>query len=206
MSDLLVILFDDVLKAAEVRRDLLEKQGEHSIDLEDAVVLVMNRKGKVKLHHVTHLTPGGALTEGSLGGLLDAIILAPILAMVGLPTDGTRAEGSGSPTHLGIDEEFMKELAGHLKPGTSALCILVKGALEKVFEELKRFDGKIFRTSLSHEDESRLMAAFDDAKNDLKLQIAKRAYELYEQRGRQNGQALQDWFQAEREIREETHK
>jgi 4-alpha-glucanotransferase len=31
-------------------------------------------------------------------------------------------------------------------------------------------------------------------------QIAKRAYELYERRGRQNGQTVQDWLQAEREI------
>ena len=33
-------------------------------------------------------------------------------------------------------------------------------------------------------------------------QIAKRAFELYEQRGRQDGRAGQDWDQAEREIRE----
>ena len=31
--------------------------------------------------------------------------------------------------------------------------------------------------------------------------IAQRAYELYEQRGRQAGSALEDWIQAEREIR-----
>jgi hypothetical protein len=38
-------------------------------------------------------------------------------------------------------------------------------------------------------------------------QIAKRAYELYKQRGRQDGRALQDWGQAEREIREdEAHR
>jgi H+-transporting ATPase len=36
---------------------------------------------------------------------------------------------------------------------------------------------------------------------DMSEQIAKRAYELYEQRGRQDGQAGQDWGQAEREIR-----
>ena len=36
---------------------------------------------------------------------------------------------------------------------------------------------------------------------DLTPQIAKRAYELYEQRGRQDGRAIQDWGQAEREIR-----
>jgi hypothetical protein len=34
-------------------------------------------------------------------------------------------------------------------------------------------------------------------------QVAKRAYELYEQRGRQDGRAVQDWDQAEREIRKD---
>jgi magnesium-transporting ATPase (P-type) len=34
-------------------------------------------------------------------------------------------------------------------------------------------------------------------------QIARRAYELYEQRGRQDGRAVQDWQQAEREIRKD---
>jgi H+-transporting ATPase len=38
---------------------------------------------------------------------------------------------------------------------------------------------------------------------DLTQQIAKRAYELYEKRGRQDGHAAQDWEQAEREIRKE---
>jgi len=35
---------------------------------------------------------------------------------------------------------------------------------------------------------------------DLTPQIAKRAYELYEQRGRQDGRAIEDWEQAGREI------
>jgi H+-transporting ATPase len=37
---------------------------------------------------------------------------------------------------------------------------------------------------------------------DMREMIAKRAYELYEQRGRQDGMAEEDWVQAEREIRE----
>jgi H+-transporting ATPase len=37
-------------------------------------------------------------------------------------------------------------------------------------------------------------------------QIAKRAYELYEQRGRQDGRAVQDWNQAEQEIRKDEAK
>jgi H+-transporting ATPase len=37
-------------------------------------------------------------------------------------------------------------------------------------------------------------------------QIAKRAYELYERQGRRAGHAVQDWLQAEREIRDESLK
>ncbi|MEO8399821.1 MAG: DUF2934 domain-containing protein, partial [Ignavibacteriaceae bacterium] len=37
--------------------------------------------------------------------------------------------------------------------------------------------------------------------SDLKPQIAKRAYELYEERGRKDGPAVQDWKKAEQEIR-----
>jgi hypothetical protein len=36
---------------------------------------------------------------------------------------------------------------------------------------------------------------------DLETAIRARAYELYEKRGRQDGQAQTDWFQAEAEVR-----
>jgi H+-transporting ATPase len=39
-------------------------------------------------------------------------------------------------------------------------------------------------------------------KDDVTAQIAKRAYELYERRGHRDGQADQDWLQAERESKE----
>jgi hypothetical protein len=43
--------------------------------------------------------------------------------------------------------------------------------------------------------------------SDLTPQISKRAYELYEKRGRQNDHAVQDWEQAEREtLKVETNK
>ncbi len=38
---------------------------------------------------------------------------------------------------------------------------------------------------------------------DVTAQISKRAYELYEQRGRRDGRAAEDWKQAEREVRED---
>jgi len=42
--------------------------------------------------------------------------------------------------------------------------------------------------------------------SDLTMQIATRAYELYEQQGRQDGQSVQNWDKAEREVREDQAK
>jgi uncharacterized membrane protein len=171
MSDLLVILFDDELKAEEIRLDLLKRQNEHLIDLDDAVVLVMKKNGKVRLHHFTHLTVGGAVSGGILGAFFGLILLNPVLVVLGLAAGAALGGVSGSSTHLGIDEAFMKELAGHLKPGASALGVLVREALGEVLEELKKFDGRVFRTSLSREDEARLEAAFDAVKANPNLKI-----------------------------------
>jgi uncharacterized membrane protein len=70
----------------------------------------------------------------------------------------------GALKEVGIEEKFMKELASHLKQGSSALFILVKSAKpEDIEEEIKRFNGKLLQTTLSHDDESKLQAALQEA-------------------------------------------
>lgn len=43
-----------------------------------------------------------------------------------------------------------------------------------------------------------------ESTSDLQEQIRHRAYELYEKRGRDNGQELADWLQAESEVTQQT--
>lgn len=161
MSEFVVVVFNDEFKAEEVRLDLLKMQAEHLVDLEDAIVLVRSRTGKVKLHHVSHMTLSGAATWGLTGTMLGVILLNPVFALLGLVAGTVMGAVEGSMTHAGIDEDFMKDLVKHLKPDSSALCILVREALDRVLEELDRFDGRVFRTSLSVEDEERLLATLD---------------------------------------------
>ncbi len=156
MSNLVVIAFDDELRAEEVRLDLLRMEHEHLVVLEDAVTLVRNREGKVKLRHNTHHTVGGALAGGALGTVLGLMLLNPVFALLGLIGGTAVGALSGSSTHLGIKEEFMETLAEHLKPGTSALCVLVREALDKVMEELGKFDGKVLHTPLGEGYEEKL--------------------------------------------------
>jgi len=64
MSDLVVVGYDDVHQAEEVRLRLLKLQRDYLVDLGDAVVAVRQPDGKVQLHQVHNLTAAGALSGG----------------------------------------------------------------------------------------------------------------------------------------------
>ena len=161
MSTLVVIGYDDRFKAEEVRLKLMKLQKEYLIDLEDAVVVVKDEKGKVKLHQALNLSAAGAVSGGFWGSLVGLIFLNPLL---GLAVGATAGAVSGALTDIGIDDKFMKELAETLTPGSSALFVLVRKATpDKVLEEIKGTGGKVLKTSLSHDDESKLQAALSAA-------------------------------------------
>jgi len=162
MSTLVVIGYDDPYKAEEVRLKLRKLQSEYLIDLEDAVVAVKDGTGKVKLHQAVNLTAAGAVSGGFWGSLIGLIFLNPLL---GLAVGATAGAASGALTDLGINDDFMKELASTMTNGSSALFVLVRKATpDKVLEEIKGTGGKILKTSLSHDDEAKLQAALNAAK------------------------------------------
>ncbi|MHC1742915.1 MAG: DUF1269 domain-containing protein [Syntrophobacteraceae bacterium] len=162
MSTLVVIGYDDPFKAEEVRLMLAKLQKDYLIDLEDAVVAVKDDKGRVKLHQALNLTAAGAVSGGFWGSLIGLIFLNPIIGMAAGAAAGAI---SGALTDVGIDDKFMKQLAGQMTPGSSALFVLVrKSTPDKVMDEIKGTGGKILKTSLSHDDEAKLQAALSAAK------------------------------------------
>lgn len=137
-------------------------QKEYVIDLEDAVVAVKDEKGKIKLHQSINLTAHGAMNGGFWGALIGLLFLNPLLGMaVGAATGAV----SGALTDVGINDNFMKELAAGLQPGGSGLFVLVRKATpERVLEEVQGTGGRILKTSLTHENEGKLQAALDAAR------------------------------------------
>jgi uncharacterized membrane protein len=161
MSTLVVIGYEDLFKAEETRLKLWKLQKDYLIDLEDAVVVVKDEKGKVKLHQAVNLTKAGAVSGGFWGSLVGLIFLNPLL---GMAVGATAGAVSGALTDVGIDDRFMKQLAETLSPSSSALFVLCRKATpDKVLEELKGTGGRILKTSLSHDDEAKLQAALSAA-------------------------------------------
>lgn len=162
MANLIVVAYDNEFQAEEVRLKLLKLQKDYLLDLEDAVVAVKSKDGKVKLHQINNLTAYGAVS-GSFWGLLVGMIF--MMPLVGLAVGAASGALGGALSDVGIDDNFMKELAASLQPGTSELFVLVRKATpDKVLAELQGIGGKIIQTSFTHEDEAKLQAALDESK------------------------------------------
>ena len=156
MSDLVVISFPDEQTAYQFRAELTRLQKEYLIDMEDVVVVAKDQNGKVKLHQAVSLTAMGAVGGGFWGMLIGLLFLNPLLgAAVGAGAGAL----SGKLSDIGINDDFMKELAENFKPGCAAVFVLVRKATpDKVIEQLKDFKGKgkVLQTSLTKDEEASL--------------------------------------------------
>ena len=163
MSDLVAIVFDDETTAFEMRSELAKMQKEYLIEMEDAVVVTKDDKGKAKLHQAVNLTAAGAVGGSFWGMLIGLVFMNPLLGMAAGAGAGAL---SGKLGDIGISDKMMKEMAESFQPGTSALFVLIKKSTgDKVLERLKPFAGKgrVFKTSLSKDDEETLRQALEDA-------------------------------------------
>ncbi|MEM1413958.1 MAG: DUF1269 domain-containing protein [Myxococcota bacterium] len=162
MPTFIAICYPDMNRAHEVRLELAKLQQDYLVDLEDAVVAVKNEEGKVRLHQAVNMTASGAVRGGMWGTLIGLIFMNPLL---GLGVGAAAGAVSGALTDIGIDDAMMTTVAEGLGDGTSALFVLVRRATpDKVVPEIQRFGGTIVQSNLSHEDESKLQAALNEAR------------------------------------------
>ncbi len=156
MATLVAVVFNDESTAFEMRAALAKMQQQYLLDMEDAVVVTRDVKGKTKLHQATSLTTAGAVGGAFWGMLIGLLFLNPLLgAAVGAGAGAL----SGKFHDLGLDDKMMKEVGDSLKPGTSALFVLLRKMTgDKVLDGLKQFvgRGKVFQTSLTKDDEKAL--------------------------------------------------
>jgi uncharacterized membrane protein len=157
MSDLVFIAFPSEQKAEEVRDKVLAMQKEYLIELGDAVVAVKDGNGRVKLNQLINTTATGAISGAFWGTLIGLIFLNPLLGMgIGAASGAI----GGKLTDVGINDEFMKDAAGALQPGTAGLFLLVrKMTTDKVLADLEGVGGTVMRTSFDETKEAALREA-----------------------------------------------
>jgi len=158
MANLVAIAYDDLGQAKQVMGTIDELVKEHSLTLEDAVIVEHRPGGKMKLHQPS-LAGTGAAGGALWGGLIGLIFLMPLFGMaIGAATGA--AAGAGSD--YGIDDEFMKELGNKLPEGGAAVFVLVRESTrDKVIPEISKYGGHVIQSSLSNDQEAALQEALD---------------------------------------------
>lgn len=157
MSDLVFIAFSSEAKAEEVRQRVLNLQKEYLIELGDAVVVVKDANGHIKLNQLMNTTAAGAASGALWGTLIGLIFLMPL---VGAAVGAASGALGGHLTDVGINDKFMKESAEALQPGAAGLFLLIKKMTgDKVLADLKGVGGTVMKTSFDETKETALRAA-----------------------------------------------
>lgn len=157
MADLVFIAFPTEARAEEVRQRVLALQKDYLITLGDAVVVVKNADGHIKLNQLINTTAAGAMSGALWGTLIGLIFLNPIMGTaVGMASGAL----SGKLTDVGINDAFMKETAAALQPGTAGLFLLIKKmTTDKVLKDLEGVGGVVMKTSFDETKEAQLREA-----------------------------------------------
>jgi uncharacterized membrane protein len=157
MSDLVFVAFPTEQKAEEVREKVLGLQKEYLIELEDAVVVVKDAQGRVKLNQLMNLTAAGALSGGFWGSLIGLVFLMPV---AGAALGAAAGALSGKLADVGINDRFMTDAAAALQPGTAGLFLLIrKMTADKVLADIKGIGGTVMKTSFDETKEKALRDA-----------------------------------------------
>ena len=124
----------------------------------DAVAaIIRDQDGKLKTITNMHAVGAGA-TWGMFWGFLFGILF--FVPFFGMAIGAGMGALMGKVTKSGIDKQFQDQVRDMLKPGTSALFMVVEQmTADKALEALSKYGGTVLKSSLSKEAEKELQDA-----------------------------------------------
>jgi uncharacterized membrane protein len=156
MPTLIAIGYPEEGTAEYARATVSQMESELVIQADQVAAITRDEEGKYHVHttHDGGGTGGGALWGGFWGLLFGLLFFIPFAGW---------AMGAGLGAlfgHLGekgIDKQFQEQVREYLKPGTSALFMVIEQMTEdKALAGLQEYGGTVIKTSLSDEDTKRL--------------------------------------------------
>ena len=129
----------------------------------DAIAAIVRTKdGKFKVTTNHHAVAGGA-SYGMFWGLLFGLLF--FIPFFGMAIGAGLGALMGHVAKSGIDKEFEEQVRDMLKPGTSALFLVVeKVTPDKAVEALRKYGGTVLKSSLSKEAEEELQEELHGSK------------------------------------------
>jgi uncharacterized membrane protein len=164
MASSLVVLKFETPEGADKGLQLAQSlQKQQLLQLLDAATVVWPKgKKKPKTQHLGDMTCAGAWDGAFWGMLFGLIFFAPLL---GAAFGAAVGALSGHFADYGIGKDFIEQVRGKVKEGTSALFLLLgqvtPDRVVEAFKAAPKFE--VIASNLSHEQEEKLKAAFATA-------------------------------------------
>jgi uncharacterized membrane protein len=162
------VSFDQSVRAQEYLLAMSRLRQEGALDLEDAVIVTKDERGKVKVTETVDPSPGRAALSGALWtGLLGLLLGGPVGWLAGLGVGAGAGVATAKVIDLGIPDEWVGWFKEAVAPGTSTIVILAKNLdVHALVLEARRFPGaELLYTTLPHSVYEELADAFGDGRD-----------------------------------------
>ena len=157
MADLIAIGYPDTTTALQAEEEVQRLAKDLVIQPDAVAAIIRSPDGKIKTITNQHAVGTGA-TWGMFWGFLFGILF--FIPFFGMAVGAGLGALMGKVGKSGIDKAFQDQVRDMLKPGTSALFMVVEQmTTDKALEALSHYGGTVLKSSLSKEAEKELQEA-----------------------------------------------
>lgn len=158
MNQLIVIAFDHFDEARNAITGLRELEGLGRIRFEDTAIVERDPDGTA---HVTNEVSGTTETAAVVGAVIGGLVTF-VFPPAGMAIGAALGAAVGVAFGTGVSGDFVDEVKTTLRPGRSALFLVVKEAdADAVMAALRDYRGDVLQTTLDSEAEEALRQALD---------------------------------------------
>jgi uncharacterized membrane protein len=157
MAELIAIGYPDTTTASLAMEEV-ERLSEDLLIQPDAVaVIIRDESGRFKTITNAHAVGKGA-TYGMFWGLLFGLLF--FVPFLGMALGAGLGALMGKVEKTGIDKTFEERVRALLRPGTSAVFMIIENATpDRVVAALSPYGGTVLKTSLSDDAQAKLQEA-----------------------------------------------
>jgi len=143
------VAYDDIGRANQVRDEIVRLGwDEKYLVLNDVAVVVRHVDGSFTLDRERFPTAANVLGSSAVGFIAGLVLGVPMIgAAIGAMVGG--AGTALSVTSAGISKDFVTEVQGSMKPGTSALFVLdAEGDMKVILHAIRGLGGTVMKTNV----------------------------------------------------------
>ena len=157
MADLIAIGYPDTTTALQAEEEAQRLAKDLVIQPDAIAAIIRGPDGKIKTITNQHAVGAGA-TWGMFWGFLFGILF--FIPFFGMAVGAGLGALMGKVGKNSVDKAFQDQVRDMLKPGTSALFLVVEQmTTDKALDALSKFGGTVLKSSLSKEAEQELQEA-----------------------------------------------